>query len=128
MKNVLVILILALTTACSTPTTIPAVTRCPEATAEPFFVDPIPATTDQTTITVHVTLGNMESVTITTESGTFTSTTGDVEVTLLPNTVHHLEVEGKVTQETRGNCTYGGYTLNTSYDKDGNPLEIEQTS
>ena len=101
---------------------------CPQATAELFYVEPIPATTSDTALTVRVVLGNTEEITIITESGVFTSPGGDVEVTLRPNTVHHLEVIGQVREVQHGNCTYGGYTLNTTTDKDGNPLVIEQKS
>ncbi len=105
---------------------------CPQATAEVLTVDPIPTATDQLSITVHVNLGKMEQITIVTESGTFASNTGFVEVTLLPNTIHHLEVRGKVMQvEGTGGltgCLYGGYTLVTTFDAAGEPLVIEQRS
>lgn len=131
MKRLIAItLFVASSLACSnlsllTPTPYP----CPQATAEIFYVEPIPATTNETTITLHVTLGNLEEITVLTESGTFTSTTGDVEITLTPNTVHHLEVRGKVRLTGQsGGCQYGGYTLTTTNDRDGNPLVIEQTN
>ena len=105
---------------------------CPQATAEAFSVDPIPAVTDQLSITVHVNLGKMEQITIVTESGTFVSKTGFVEITLLPNTIHHLEVRGEVLQvEGTGGlkgCLYGGYTLVTTFGAAGEPLMIEQRS
>ncbi len=101
---------------------------CPQATAELFYVEPIPAATSDTALTVRVVLGNAEEITIITESGVFTSPGGDVEITLLPNTVHHLEVIGQVREVQNGNCTYGGYTLHATTDKDGNPLVIEQKS
>ena len=105
---------------------------CPQATAEVFSVDPIPAATNQLSITVHVNLGKMEEITIVTESGTFVSNTGFVEITLLPNAIHHLEVRGKVlrvegTGELNG-CLYGGYTLVTTFDEAGEPLVVEQRS
>jgi hypothetical protein len=127
MKRLLALILLLATSAC-TPPFVATPYPCPEATQEPFFIEPIPATTDQTTITVTVSLGNMEEVTVLTESGTFTSNTGEVEVILLPNTVHHLEVRGLVQKVDRGDCTYGGYTLHTTNDKDGNPLVIEQVT
>jgi hypothetical protein len=126
MKRLLLVLLAAASSlACSLPF-VATPYPCPEATSEPFFIDPIPATTSETTVLVKVTLGNIEEVTVLTESGTFSSTTGEVEVTLLPNTVHHLEVRGKVREVERGGCAYGGYTLTTTNDKDGNPLVIEQ--
>ena len=104
-------------------------TPCPQATQEWLRVDPLPATTDQLSIIVHVSLGHMEEIKVVTESGTFTSATSDDEVTLLPNTVHHLKVFGKVEiVEGHDGCQYGGYTLSTEFDKDFNPLVIEQTS
>jgi hypothetical protein len=95
-------------------------------------VEAIPATTDQLTLTLEVSLGNGEAVTVTTESGVF-AVTGEfsafsstpVEVTLLPNTTHHLSVEGRVRRVGgSGGCSYGGYTLTTTRDRDGSPLEI----
>ncbi len=72
-------------------------------------------------------MGNMEAVTITTESGVFTAPGGLVTVELLPDTAHHLEVEAKVRQTTDGHgCTYGGYTLSTTRDRSGAPLVIVQ--
>jgi hypothetical protein len=121
--------------ACNFPGGVPGVqeTRCPEATSEPFWVEPVPETTDETTVIVEVVIGRGEEVVITTESGSF-SATGDfgasqaaqVEVTLLPDTVHHLEVTAKVARTDTGGCEYGGYTLNTSVDKNGDPLVIAQ--
>jgi hypothetical protein len=102
---------------------------CPQATAEIFYVDPIPATTDQTSLIVKVTLGNLEEVTIATESGTFVSNSDEIEITLLPGIEHHLEVIGQVREVSGSNgCTYGGYTLHTTVDKNGAPLVIQQTS
>lgn len=105
---------------------------CPQATAEAFSVDPIPAVTDQLSITVHVNLGKMEEITIVTESGSFVSKTDFVEIPLLPNTIHHLEVRGKVMQvEGTGGlkgCLYGGYTLVTTFGAAGEPLVVEQRS
>jgi hypothetical protein len=130
MKHLLALTLLAVSSlACSnlslfTPTPYP----CPQATSEIFYVEPIPATTDESTITLHVTLGNLEEITVITESGTYTSTTGDVEVTLLPESTNHFEVRGKVKQTgPAGGCQYGGYTLTTTNDRTGNPLVIEQT-
>jgi hypothetical protein len=132
MKTLLMLLTAVTLAACTprttaSPTDTPTPYPCPQATAEIFYVEPIPATTDQTSITVKVVLGSLEEVMVVTESGTFTSSTNEVEVTLLPNTEHHLEVIGQV-REVSGsnNCTYGGYTLNTTVDRNGAPLVIEQ--
>ena len=50
----------------------------------------------------------------------------EIEVPLLPNTVHNLTVEGKVVEVQQGDCTYGGYVLSTTTDRNGAPLVIEQ--
>ena len=104
-------------------------TRCPIPTAEPFSVEPVTSPTDQLSQIVTVYIGNGEAVTIITESGTFTTTgtpPAPVEITLLPNTVHHLEVFAKVKTVVRNGCVYGGYTLRTTFDYRGAPLIIEQ--
>jgi hypothetical protein len=91
-------------------------------------VEPVTSPTDQLSQVVTVDLGLGEQVTILTESGTFIDTTSpfQVEVTLLPNTVHHLEVRGKVKQVWTNGCMYGGYTLITRVDHYGAPLTIVQ--
>jgi len=99
-------------------------------------VDPVTSPTDQLMQVITVYIGNGEEVTIETESGTFTitgqfnhhTTPAQVEITLLPNTVHHIEVTAKVRSGLTGSgdCTYGGYILRTTYDKNGVPLIIEQ--
>lgn len=65
MKFLLRLLIAVTLAACSlgpttSPTDTPTPYPCPQATAEIFYVEPIPATTDQTSITVKVVLGNLE--------------------------------------------------------------------
>jgi WD40 repeat protein len=70
-------------------------------------------------IIVHI--GNGEAVTVTTESGTFTaagnftySDPAHVNVTLLPNTIHHLDIVAKVRAiECSDECICGDYTLHT---------------
>ena len=107
----------------------PSATICPEATSEVFWVEPVTSPTDQLSQTVHVWIGNGESVTVITESGTFTSTdnANSVEISLLPDTVHHLEVIAKVRTIVHSDgCTYGGYTLSTTRDNSGAPLTIVQ--
>jgi hypothetical protein len=121
-----------------TETAEPSATNCPQATAEPFWVDPVTSPTDQLSQIIAVHIGRGEEVTIVTESGTFT-VTGDfnyhsnpalVEISLLPNTVHHLEVTAKVRREPGSspveNCIYGGYTLRATTDNQGAPLTIVQ--
>lgn len=110
----------------SSPLTV-APTNCPVATPEWLRVEPVTSPTDLLSQTVMVYMGHMEVVTITTESGIFTSTGPEVDVTLLPDTAHHLEVVARVREirDSQG-CVYGGYTLHTSQDKDGARLVIQQ--
>ena len=114
-----------------TETAEPSATYCPQATAEAFSVDPVTSPTDQLTQVITVYIGNGQEVRVVTESGTFT-VTGSVgpflvEISLLPNTVHHLEVFAKVRQVTSWNgCIYDGYTLRTTTDNQGAPLTIVQ--
>lgn len=111
-----------------TPT--PTQVLCPEATPEYFDIYPVTSPTDQLTQVVSVELGNGEVITITAESGTFTAPVEtyptEVEITLLPDTIHNLTVEGRVRQIQQGECSYGGYTLSTTRDREGQPLIIEQ--
>lgn len=107
----------------------PSATHCPQATRERFWVEPVTSPTDQLSQVINVHIGNGEWVKIITESGTFTVTgnTSLVEISLLPNTVHHLEVIAKVRKVPAWNgCIYGGYTLSTRVDGQGNPLTIVQ--
>lgn len=103
---------------------------CPAATPEFFLVEPVTSPTDQLSQTITVDLGNGETITVTSESGVvtvpFDAFPKEVEIPLLANTTHNLTVEGKVRQITRGDCTYGGYTLSTTTDRNGGPLIIEQ--
>jgi hypothetical protein len=105
-------------------------TQCPIATPEFFFVEPVTSPTDQLTQTITVDLGNGETITVTTESGTFSAPFDtfptEIEITLLPNTGHSLTVEGRVREVVQGDCTYGGYVLTTTTDRNGQPLIIEQ--
>ncbi|HOU40679.1 MAG TPA: hypothetical protein PK829_05380 [Promineifilum sp.] len=107
-------------------------TQCPQATPEFFTVEPVTSPTDALTQIITVDLGNGEAITVTTESGVFTvpfdAFPKEIEITLLPNTTHNLTVEGKVRQVQQGDCTYGGYTLTTTTDRNGAPLVIEQNS
>lgn len=104
--------------------------ECPQATPEFFTVEPVTSPTDQLTQIITVDLGLGESITITTESGTFTAPFDEfpkeIEITLLPNTTHNLTVEGRVGKVFQGDCVYGDYTLRTTTDRNGEPLVIEQ--
>jgi WD40 repeat protein len=106
---------------------------CPVPTQELFWVEKPTSPTDQLSQVVIVHIGNGEKVTVIAESGTFTSGgdsstfSGRVEITLIPNTVHHLEVIAQVRKIVDSNgCTYGGYTLRTTRDRSGAPLVIVQ--
>ena len=108
----------------------PSTVQCPMATPEFFTVEPVTSPTDQLSQIVTVDLGNGETITVTTESGTFTTPFDafpkEIEITLLPDTIHNLTVEGRVREVVQGECTYGGYTLTTTTDRNGAPLIIEQ--
>jgi hypothetical protein len=109
------------------PTTTPPL--CPQATPEPFSVEPVTSPTDAESQIISVTLGNGEMITITAESGTVSGPAAfptELELSLLPQTVHNLEVSGRVREIVQGDCTYGGYILSTRLDKNGNPLIIER--
>ncbi len=106
---------------------------CAVPTQELFWVDKPQSPTDQLSQVIAVHIGNGEEVTVIAESGTFTSGgdsstfSGQVKITLLPNTVHHLEVIAQVRKivDSRG-CTSGGYTMRTTQDRSGAPLVIVQ--
>jgi|GEM_PF-2688980 len=111
----------------------PIPTFCPTATPEPLWVDPVLSPTGREAQTIVVYLGNGEAVTVTCESGTFTQTgsfgaywPARVKIDLLPDTVHHLRVDGRVRRIEQGGCLYGGYTLSTNRDRYDAPLIIVQ--
>ncbi len=118
------------------PVTAPSPTPtypCPLATQElPPRVTPLTSPTSKLSQVVHVLPGNYDQATVETESGTFSAPFNgadgaQVKVTLLPNTVHHLQVTVHVRQGSDGRgCTYGGYTMTTFVDQNGKPLEIVQ--
>ena len=103
---------------------------CPVATPEFFTVEPVTSPTGELSQTITVDLGNGETITITTESGTFTAPFDTfpkaIEIDLLPDTIHNLTVEGRVREVVQGECVYGDYTLRTTTDRYGDPLVIEQ--
>lgn len=74
-------------------------------------------------------------MTVALETGSFT-VTGDfstvnpalVNITLVPNTTHHLTVSAHIKQTSTGGCIYGGYTLSTGNDQFGEPLTIVQSN
>ena len=103
-------------------------TECPQATPEFFTVEPVTSPTDQLTQAITVDLGNGETITVTTESGTFSAPFDTfpkvITIDLLPNTTHDLTVKGKVREVVQGDCIYGGYVLSTTTDRNGAPLQI----
>ena len=120
-----------------TPTMTPSATPilCPQPTPEPLWVDPVISPTDLLAQTLIVRIGNGDAVTVTAESGVFTSTgsfgtygnPAAVELRLLPDTIHHLSVAAHVRRVIQwGGCVYGDYTLNTDRDRNGAPLAIQQ--
>jgi hypothetical protein len=108
----------------------PATVQCPAATPEFFSVEPVTSPTNDLSQVITVDLGNGEMITITTESGTFTAPFDvfpkEIEIDLLPDTTHNLIVQGRVREISQGECTYGGYMLETTRDRNGDPLVIEQ--
>lgn len=107
-----------------TPTPYP----CPQATPELLAVEPVTSPTDAESQLITVRLGNAETITITAESGEVSAPAAfptEIELPLSPETVHHLTVTGKVREIQQGDCTYGGYTLSTTTDKNGDPLTID---
>jgi len=116
-----------------TATTEPSVTEtypCPQATQEvPPRVAPLQSPTNELKTVVEVSTGNLGSASVITESGTFSSSPenpGLIEVTLLPNTIHHLVVIVTVRVVEHNGCTYGGYDMQTSVDVNELPLVIVQ--
>jgi len=123
-------------TSAASPTPSPSPTLCPQATPEALFVDPVTSPTELLSQSIKVYIGNGDVVTVTTVSGAFsamgdfsTSNPASVNVTLLPNTTHDLVVVAHVAlRPGPGGCTYGGYTLTTTRDRNGAPLTIVQQS
>jgi hypothetical protein len=117
-----------------TITLTPSITRtptrvCVTATPERMLVAPVTSPTSATTQVINVTLNNGTSVTITSEAGSFTSTTKvgnvfSVTINLVPNSANHLQVQGTV--DASNLCA--PYVLSTTVDSSGNPLTIVQSS
>ena len=102
---------------------------CITATPERLMVAPVTSPTSAMTQVISVTLNNGTSVTITSEAGTFTSSTKvgnvfSVTINLVPNSANHLQVQGTVNAANL--CA--PYTLSTTVDSSGNPLTIVQGS
>jgi hypothetical protein len=72
------------------------------------------------------------TVTVSSESGVFAQTAGStwparITIDLLPQTAHHLTVESHIPRRVVNGCAVGGYTLQTTRDRDGNLLTIVQS-
>ncbi len=109
-----------------TPTLTPTTTVCALPTAVSMTVSPVVSPVSDTTQVVNVNVF-ASSVTITSEAGSFTSTTRvngvySIPVTLVPNSTNHLQVVATITSACRP------YTLSRSVDSAGNPLTIVQSS
>lgn len=123
------------TTSTPEPSATFTATLCHLPTPEPLWVEPVTSPTDQLSQVITVYVGNGTEVTVSTESGTFTVTGSFgayanpalVEITLLPDTTHHLAVSAKI-QPPPNNCNYDGYTLDTTQDRNGAPLVIIQNT
>lgn len=100
---------------------------CPLATPElPPQVQPLTSPTQELSQVVVVN-GFFDHITIQTVSGTFEANGTQVEVKLLPNTIHNLIVSGHVPKTSGfGGCDYGNYTLTTTTDINGKSLMIVQ--
>ena len=112
------------------PADVTPTVQCPVATPELFQVDPVTSPTTADTQMISVYLGLAESITISSEAGSVTVPAAgyptEVEIPLQAGTTHNLTVEGSVQTVTQSNgCTYGGYTLSTTTDRNGDPLVIE---
>jgi hypothetical protein len=111
-------------------------TLCPQATPEPLWVDPVLSPTGILTQTVVIYIGNGEWAGVTLETGVYTQTgnfdaynnPAAIQIDLLPNNTHHLIASGRVKEGQYEGCPYGGYTLTTTLDREGNPLTIIQWS
>jgi hypothetical protein len=109
-------------------------TPCPQATAEPFLVEPVTSPTSELTAVIVVRIGNGEQVTVTSPAGAFqvagnfsVDNPAQVPINLVPNAPNNLTVTAKVkTIVGPGGCIYGGYTLTTNTDRNGAPLVIVQ--
>lgn len=119
-----------------TPTAETPPTPCPMPTPEAFWVEPVNSPTSALEQEIEVFIGNVDRLTVKTESGEFVQTFQEVraarsvniEINLLPDQAHHLEVSAHVPETQTGECVYQAYTLRTDRDKNGEPLVIEQVN
>jgi hypothetical protein len=119
--------------ATPTITPMPTVTPgpCPVATPEPLRVEPVVSPTGLLTQTITIYAGGALTVTVSSDSGVFTQTMGStwparITIDLLPQTAHHLTVQSQIPRRVVNGCVYGGYSLQTTRDRNGNLLTIVQ--
>lgn len=109
------------------PTNAPTTTPCPLATPEGVSINPLESSTtaNSATLLINVT-NNLQSVTISSQSGTYTFTQAPYTIPLLPNTTHNITVTVNIAPVQVGNCIYGDYALDATIDSNYNPLIIVQ--
>jgi len=112
-------------------TVTPVLTPCPMATPEPLWVQPVTSPTSALTQTIEIYAGNALTITVDSEAGRATKAGGSnwparITINLLPDTTHHLTVKSYIARGVVNGCVYGGYTLQTTFDRYGKPLTIEQ--
>ncbi|MBA3471070.1 MAG: hypothetical protein H0T53_15655 [Herpetosiphonaceae bacterium] len=116
-----------------TPSSTPTPYPCPTGTPAPLWVEPVISPTGLLTQTITIYAGSALTVTVSSEAGVVAQTSGStwparITVDLLPQTTHHLTVQAQIPRLTVGGCVSGGYTLQTTRDKQGNLLTIVQSS
>jgi len=92
------------------PTLIVA-TSCPLPTQQNLQIEPIQSPTSALTQQVHLTVGNLDSVTISSTAGTFQFNQPPYIVPLTPNMINVLTVSVLIKRVVVNGCTYGGYSL-----------------
>ncbi len=111
----------------TTPATTPA--NCPLSTPENLQVEPVTSPTNLQAQEIKLSVGNLESVTISSVSREFHYTRPPYIVPLPPDSVTVLTVTVKIKQVIAfGHCTYGGYTITAIHDRSGAPLVIVEQS
>lgn len=114
-------------TATRTPTNTPSLVPCLTLTPARLLVEPIPATTTALTVTLIVTVENVEWLTVTSEFNNAFFVAGQpIVITLAPNTAQRFAIAAQIRKYSIGDCQYGGYVLTTQVDRSGQPLAIRQ--
>lgn len=117
------------------PTPTPTQFPCPIPTTPPLWVDPVTSPTNELSQIVTVLTDSADWVEVITESGTFVASgnfhypnPASVTITLLPNTVHHLDIRAHIRTNPGAGCPADDYVLRTTVDRLGAPLIIVQGS